>query len=92
VRFSFNIDTLRNAYKRHDYFLFLGAPAMIASWFLGFWVLLSAIELPLVLFLVISAVLVVPIAILVFMPWAAVYTNIDLGVDSPNGAPGEPRQ
>ena len=92
VRLSFNIDTLRNAYKRHDYFLFWGAPAAIASWFLGFWVLLSAIELPWVLFLVISAVLAVPIAIFVFMPWAAVYTNIDLGADSPTGAPGEPRQ
>jgi hypothetical protein len=92
VQFSFNIDTLRNAYKRHDYFLFWCAPAAIASWFLGFWVLMLAIELPLVLFLVISVVLVAPIAILVFMPWAAVYTNIDLGADSPNGTPGEPRQ
>jgi hypothetical protein len=92
VKLSFNIDTLRNAYKRHDYFSFWGGPVAIASWFLGFWVLTFAIELPLVVFLAISAFFVVPIAISVFMPWAAVYTNIDLGADSPNGAPSEPRQ
>ncbi|HYJ08371.1 MAG TPA: hypothetical protein VEX18_05165, partial [Polyangiaceae bacterium] len=81
-----------NAYKRGDYFLFWGAPVAMASCFLGFWVLLFAIELPLVLFLAVSVFLALPIAISIFMPWAAVYTNIDLGADSPNGAPGEPRQ
>jgi hypothetical protein len=92
VEFTFNIDTLRNAYERRDHFLFWGAPAALGSCFLGAWVLTFAAQLPWFLFLPISPFFVLVLAMSIFMPWAAVYTNIDLGADSPNGAPSEPEQ
>ena len=85
-----NIDTLRNVARRGDWLTFWLWPAILSCWSIGISLLFVAL-LYRQLFLVILSVLIPGFVLFVawFMPWAAIYTNIDLNADvQPPGADG----
>jgi hypothetical protein len=81
IKLSFTISSLRAAAKRADWLTFWGAPACFVSWFSGLWLVLLSILLaasaPLWLRISISAFMALMVAIVLFMPWAAIYTDIE---------------
>jgi hypothetical protein len=87
VNLSCNIDSLRNAAKRGDWLTFWLWPALICTWCIGGWLILMAFTGLFSgsrrAFGILGAVALSPIVLIaLFMPWAAIYTRIDLGADS----------
>jgi hypothetical protein len=82
VQLTANINTLRQAARRGDWLTFWLWPTMMSGWFIGGWLLCMSFGRD---DLVIVVVTTVPIVFLMFvawfMPWAAIYTNIDLNAD-----------
>ncbi len=81
VELSFNIDTLRKAARRGDWLEFWGFPAGMACGVGAFWCffMVPAVLTHSRLFAIIASVSCGPLLFLlsIFMPWAAIYTNID---------------
>ncbi|HET7540673.1 MAG TPA: hypothetical protein VFK05_12400 [Polyangiaceae bacterium] len=83
VQLDMNIDSLRNAARRGDWLTFWLSPLVFSSFFTaGLFFSLAvmlAFSAPLSLLLIVAAFLALPVLIIWFMPWAALYTKIDLG-------------
>jgi hypothetical protein len=88
LKLNCNIDTLRQAARRGDWLTFWLWPLMLSGWFTGMWLVFLAIipRQPLLLVLI-TLVPALVISIAWFMPWAALYTNIDLNADVEPPAP-----
>jgi hypothetical protein len=93
VKMKANIDTLRKAAGRGDWLTFWLWPAMICSWCLGFWLVFMAtfavFRVPAILVIVTTGFIALIVLIALFMPWAAIYTKIDLDADTPEVAPAD---
>lgn len=87
-----NIDTLRNAARRGDWLTFWLWPIMLSCWSIGMFVLVGAVLPRKPIFIVLTALLPAFMMFVAwFMPWAAIYTNIDLNADGPSPAQPDDR-
>jgi len=89
VEANANIDTLRRAAKRGDWWFFWAWPCMLVSagmsfglFFFG--VLASARDTPIAIYVAVAIGVLPFLTIPPFMAWAALYTDIDLDVDEPD--------
>ncbi len=87
-----NIDTLRRAARRGDWLTFWLWPIVLSGWSTGFWLLFMAVVPREPFFIVLVTVIPAFIVFVAwFMPWAAIYTNIDLDADAEAPAQAEDR-
>jgi hypothetical protein len=81
---TWNIDTLRKAARRGDWFVFWVYPVMSSCWIIGFGLVLLtgmiAARFPLGMALVIGLCSLM-LGVNWFMSWAAIYTKIDAGAE-----------
>jgi hypothetical protein len=94
---SCNIDTLRKAARRGDRLTFWFWPTMMTGWCGGLWLIFLAVmmaaRIPTGLIVLVTVFMGSMVAIVWFMAWAALYTKIDLDVDSelpPSQSPPAP--
>lgn len=92
IKLSFTISSLRAAANRADWLTFWGAPACFVSWFTGSWLVFHSILLaasaPLWLRIFVGTFMALMVAIVLFMPWAALYTDIEKDTEpSPSSLP-----
>jgi hypothetical protein len=91
---SYNIDTLRKAAGRGDWLTFWGFPGCFACFFGSFWccfMAIAALTHSGFVAIVISVTLGLMLALSsVFMPWAAIYTDIDKDPDEHVETPDQP--
>ena len=87
---SMDIDGLRRAARRGDWMSFFLWPISMSCWIIGMWLVFTAFLLytPSGFWVMVSIVFLGMEGITLFMPYAAIFTNIDAGVDAPMG----PRQ
>jgi hypothetical protein len=89
IEASASIDTLRRLAKRGDWALFCAWPAMLSCGGMSFvcgcmaWAV-SEPKMSWIMTGVAAFILLTFVGIALFMPWAALYTNIDLDVDGPD--------
>jgi hypothetical protein len=80
---TFDIDSLRNAYRRGDRMSFWLSPILYTCWGLAFWLLFMAAmiwtDIPTGFQIMLTVLLFLFILLPWFMAWAAVNTNIDAG-------------
>lgn len=96
---SCNIDTLRQAARRGDRLTFWLWPCLLSCWSLGIWSVLMGIA-PLrrdpLLAILITLIPAFILFVAWFMPWAAIYTQIDLNASlqppAPSGDQAPPPQ
>ena len=85
VELTANIDTLRKAARRGDWLTFWLWPALMSSACVGLWLLFMsmcmALDVPRFVAILATATLAPIFLIAWFMPWAAIYTKIDLGAE-----------
>lgn len=78
---SFTIGSLRAAAERKDWLMFWGGPAMMVLWVCGGWLffvaMCCAFALDTFILVTVTVVAILMLAIFVFMPWAAIYTDIE---------------
>jgi len=83
VEITFDIDSLRNAYRRGDRMTFWLSPILFTCWGVAVWLLLMsglmAVEIPFGFQIAVTAFVFLFLLLPWFMAWAAVNTNIDLG-------------
>ena len=85
---SISIDGLRQAARRGDWLTFWLWPILITFGFGGAWFLFVGLTLEMPWFsILVSIFCLAPIGVSWFMPWAALYTNIDAG--TAQNIPGE---
>jgi len=90
VQLKANIDSLRQAARRGDWLTFWLWPSLLSSWSIGVWLLFMAFcRRELLLAILISVIPGFILLVAWFMPWAAIYTNIDLNADAQQPAPGD---
>jgi len=78
-----NIDTLRRAARRGDWLTFWLWPSMMSCGSIGICLLLLAFVPRQPIFIVLTSLMPAFIIFVAwFMPWAAIYTNIDLNADA----------
>lgn len=82
IKMEFTIDSLRKAARRGDWLTFWAEPAMACAWFVGTWMVLMIplikLNVPLVVQIITTAFIGLMVALVLFIPWAAIYTRIDL--------------
>jgi hypothetical protein len=77
-----NINTLRQAARRGDWLTFWLWPSILSGWSIGVWLLFMAFfRRDLVIAFLVTVVPAFILFVAWFMPWAAIYTNIDLNAD-----------
>jgi hypothetical protein len=77
-----NINTLRQAARRGDWLTFWLWPSILSGWSIGVWLLFMAFcRRDLVIAVLVTVVPAFILLVAWFMPWAAIYTNIDLNAD-----------
>ena len=83
VKLNMNIDSLRNAARHGDWLTFWLSPLLFSSAFVaGLCFSLAgmlAVDAPLAVLLSVVSFFALLLLIIWFMPWAALYTKIDLG-------------
>jgi hypothetical protein len=90
IQLTMDIDGLRRAARRGDWMSFFLWPISMSCWIIGTWLVFTAFLLytPPGFWVMVSIFLLGMEGITLFMPYAAIFTNIDAGVDGPAG----PRQ
>jgi hypothetical protein len=87
IKISIDIDGFRRAWRTGDWITFFLWPVSMSGWTIGFWLVFSGIFIlsgtPPALFILTSIFALGMEGIVLFMPFAAIFTNIDAGVDTP---------
>jgi hypothetical protein len=87
---SWNIDTLRKAANRGDWFAFWTFPTMFSLWMIGMGCVFMAMAIwakAVVVIVATAPILALMVILFWFMAWAAIYTNIDADADDPAPPP-----
>jgi hypothetical protein len=85
IQMSIDIDGFRRAARRGDWLTFFLWPISLSCWIIGMWMVFTAFMLymPPAAWVILSIFVLVMEGICLFMPFAALFTNIDAPVDTP---------
>jgi len=81
IQMSIDIDGFRQAARRGDWLTFMLWPIMLSCWVIGVWMVLSTflLHMPPGFWVLVTVVMFALEGLCLFMPFAALFTNIDAG-------------
>jgi len=81
IEMSIDIDGFRQAARRGDWLTFILWPMALSCWIIGMWLMFSTflLHMPPGIWVLVTVVMLAVEGLCLFMPFAAIFTNIDAG-------------